>query len=132
VGYTDDMGVAAPRTVLVVDDEPDVVTLVRLLIRDIPDLDVVAEAVDGHEALEMFDQLDGPPVPHVVVLDSQMPGMKGMEVARLMRERVRGQRVVLFTAVVNERIREEARRAGIDEVVAKTEFKRLVEVLRSI
>jgi CheY-like chemotaxis protein len=132
MGYTPEMTKAAPRTVLVVDDESDVVTLVRLLIRDVPDLEVVAEAVDGQGALELFDQLDGPPVPHVVVLDNQMPGMKGMEVARLMRERVPGQRVVLFTAVVNDRVREEARRAGIDEVVAKTEFKRLVEVLRSI
>ena len=121
----------APRTVLVVDDEPDVLTLVRLLIRDVPEVEVVAEAVDGPSALEMFDKLDAPPVPRVVVLDNQLPGLMGVEVARLMRERVPEQRVVLFTAFVNDRVLEEARSVGIDEVVAKTEFKRLVEVLRS-
>src|SRR5438270_7732479 len=126
------MTVVAPRTVLVVDDEPDVLTLVRLLMRDVPEVEVVAEAVDGPSALEMFDKLDSPPVPHVVVLDNQMPGLKGVEVARLMREPVPGQRVVLSTAFVKDRVLEEARSVGIDEVVAKAEFKRLVEVLRSI
>lgn len=62
--------------VLVVDDS----TLMRRLIRDAlttdPTLDVVAEAADGQEALQLIHELR----PDVVTLDIEMPGMSGLEV----------------------------------------------------
>jgi DNA-binding LytR/AlgR family response regulator len=69
-----------PRpTALIADDEPLLrEALARELTRAWPDLDVVAQARNGREAIEHFDALE----PDVCFLDVQMPGMSGVEVAQ--------------------------------------------------
>ena len=66
-------------TALIADDEPLLrERLAGLLARLWPELTVVAQARNGREALELFDQHQ----PQVVFLDVQMPGQNGIEAAR--------------------------------------------------
>src|SRR3546814_3000078 len=70
-------------TMLIVDDELDMRMLVRVVIEMANDsLSIVGEAADGHEAIRVWRDLDGPPVPDVVNLDNRLQGLSGLDVAR--------------------------------------------------
>lgn len=62
------------HTVLVVDDSPFIRQVVRDVIADAPDFEVVGEAGDGYDALGQVHAL----APDVVTLDVQMPGLDGL------------------------------------------------------
>ncbi len=62
--------------VLVVDDEELARTRIKGLLADLPDAEMVGEAENGLQAVEMIGELS----PDVVILDIQMPGMNGFEV----------------------------------------------------
>ena len=66
-------------TALIADDEPLLRgTLTRLLGNAWPDLEIVAQARNGREAIEMFEAKK----PDVCFLDVHMPGVSGVEAAR--------------------------------------------------
>ena len=70
---------SARPTALIADDEPLLrEDLARQLARAWPELEVVATARNGREAIELFDSL----APDVCFLDVQMPGVSGVAVAR--------------------------------------------------
>lgn len=74
-----------PRpTALIADDEPLLrEELVQMLALAWPDLDVVAQARNGREAVEHYEALR----PDVCFLDVQMPGLSGIDAARLIGRR---------------------------------------------
>jgi len=72
------VGAAAKLKVLIVDDEPPARERLRSLLAEIADVEVIGEAVNGHEALRETHDL----APDVVLLDVRMPGMDGLEAAR--------------------------------------------------
>lgn len=80
--------------VLLVDDHAVVRMGFRLLLEAQPDIEVVAEAESGEQALRDFatDRAD------VVVLDLSMPGIGGLETLRRLRARDAGQRVLVLSA----------------------------------
>ena len=116
-------------TVLIVDDDEDMRVLVKLQLELSGHIEVVAEAIDGIDALDSFVRLDPPPVPHVVLLDNRMPGMTGLEVAALLRERVSMQRIILFSAYLDDATVARARDLGITEVVSKGDVKDLADII---
>nr|WP_223244766.1 response regulator transcription factor [Streptomyces sp. CBMA156] len=61
-----------------VDDQPLIRTGLRVLIADAPDLEVVGEAGDGAEAVDLVARLR----PDVAVMDIRMPGTDGIEATR--------------------------------------------------
>ena len=69
------------KTILVVDDERNIIELVRLYLEQASF--TVVEARDGQQALDMHDRVD----PDLVVLDLMMPKMDGTEVTREIRRR---------------------------------------------
>ena len=118
---------ASPRPVrvLVVDDHADVRFLVRTILEDAgPPLEVAGEAAGGHAAVEAADRLD----PTVVVLDARMPDMDGFEAAALILERRPGQRILLCSAIVDDRTRELAQAAGISACLSKDHFEAIPRV----
>ena len=118
---------------LIVDDDIDMRTLVRVILEAANrGIDVVAEAVDGVDALAVFERLDPPPVPTVVILDNRMPGMTGLDVAREIRRRLPGQRIILFSAFVTPEIRAEAREIGIDACLDKGDYMRLPDLVMEL
>lgn len=68
--------------ILVVDDEPDVVEVVRVTFRLQWAESEVISAADGEEALEVFQR----ELPDAVILDVGLPGMGGFDVCRRLRE----------------------------------------------
>jgi DNA-binding NarL/FixJ family response regulator len=65
-------------TVVVVDDEQLVRSGLRLILEAEPGIEVVGEAGDGRQAVELTRRLD----PQVVLMDVQMPVMNGIEATR--------------------------------------------------
>ena len=98
--------------ILVVDDDPNVVELVRLYLER-----------DGHEVLIANDGVAGlelarEELPDLIVLDLMMPRMDGMEVCRTLRQRS-SVPVVMLTAMVEEDDRLAGLDLGADDYVTK-------------
>jgi DNA-binding LytR/AlgR family response regulator len=73
-----------PITALIADDEPLLRQHLRAQLQRLwPELQVMDEARNGHEVLELFEAHQ----PDVVFLDIQMPGMNGIEAARALARR---------------------------------------------
>ena len=66
----------ATISVVVADDVEAMRSLARLALELHDDIEVVAEAADGHEALDRVREL----APDVLLLDISMPGLDGLEV----------------------------------------------------
>jgi two-component system phosphate regulon response regulator PhoB len=102
-------------TVLIVDDEPNIVELVRVTLED-DRLDVVA-ATSGTEALELAAAVR----PQVVLLDVHLPDLSGLEVCRRLRRDpcLSGARIVLLTAAAQRDDVRAGLAAGADEYLTK-------------
>jgi DNA-binding NarL/FixJ family response regulator len=79
--------------VLIADDEPMIRAGVRAVLATDPDIDIVAEAVDGHDAVELSRRHR----PMVAVLDIRMPGLNGIDAASEIRRTVPGTSVIMLT-----------------------------------
>jgi two-component system phosphate regulon response regulator PhoB len=106
---------AAMTTILVVDDEPSILELVRFTLED-ADVRVV-EASDGAEALILARRVK----PDLVLLDVQMPRLDGLEVCRqLRREPAFGRTpIIMLTAAGQQADRDRGLGAGADEYLTK-------------
>ena len=103
--------------VLVVDDQSMVRAGLRMLLSDQPDIDVVAEAGNGLEAVAQAQRFP----PDVVLMDIRMPELDGLEATRAIRSRWpdRGIRIVAMTANAMAEDREACLAAGMDDYVSK-------------
>jgi CheY-like chemotaxis protein len=120
-------------TMLIVDDELDMRMLVRLVIEMANNgLTIVGEAADGAEALQVWRDLDGPPVPDVVILDNRMPELSGIEVAQQILEERPGQLIVLYSAFLDDSVRAKAAEVGITLCVSKHDLERLPGIIREL
>jgi CheY-like chemotaxis protein len=118
-------------TILVVDDDADMRFLARSVLEG-SGIEVAGEAADGVEALAKLEELDPPPIPTVVLLDNQMPGLTGLEVAeQILRERPE-QIIVLFSAYLDADIIAKAERLGIASCVSKNDAMDLPEILTDL
>jgi two-component system NarL family response regulator len=105
----------AKATVLVVDDHALLRTGVANIINQEPDLQVVAEAGDGVEAVAAFERHH----PDVTLLDLRMPLMEGVEVVRRIRERDPRARVIVLTTYDTDDEISRALKAGAKAYVLK-------------
>ena len=110
-----EMKLMSKGTVLVIDDEKDLIELVRYNL-DKEGFDVVA-ASDGSSGLEIATRHR----PNLVVLDLMMPGMDGLEVCRRMRgdERTRRIPVIMLTAKAAETDKIIGLEMGADDYITK-------------
>ena len=79
--------------ILVVDDHPPMRMGLVSLIRSQPGMDVVAEASDGEEAIEVYDDV----LPDVVLMDLRMPGIGGVEAILAIRKKHPEARVIVLS-----------------------------------
>ena len=120
-----------PIRVLLVDDEPDMRMLVRLMLERTADIDVVGEAASGEEAVSQSSALR----PDCLLLDYMMPGsFDGIETTRRIRERAMDGRpgIVMFTAYSTPELRDLATDVGVDRVLSKDDFSRVADAIRDV
>ncbi|HEX7809626.1 MAG TPA: response regulator transcription factor [Thermoanaerobaculia bacterium] len=102
-------------TVLVVDDHSLVRTGVANIISHEPDLQVIAEAANGLEAVEAYEKYH----PDVTLLDLRMPVMEGVEAVRQIRERDPLAKVIVLTTYDTDDDISRALKAGAKAYVLK-------------
>ncbi|MFI5339825.1 MAG: response regulator [Candidatus Methylomirabilales bacterium] len=110
--------------VLVVDDEPDAVELLKefLLGKGYE----VLTASDGEEALHKLKEER----PHLILLDVRMPKMSGLEVLKQIREIDHEVGVIMVTAVHEEETGRQALRMGaVDYITKPLDLKYLERVI---
>lgn len=101
-------------SVLVADDDPDVRTMVRMLLE--LDGHSVIEAKDGASAWDMIKSHK----PAVVIADVQMPGLTGLELCvKVKAAQMSRTRIIVYTAGMATR--EQADEAGCDAYFLKTD-----------
>ena len=106
---------AAPASVLIVDDHALLRTGVANIINHEPDLQVVAEAANGVEAVDAFERHR----PDVTLLDLRMPVMEGVEAVRRIRERDPHARVIVLTTYDTDEDITRALKAGAKAYILK-------------
>ena len=100
-------------TVLVVDDA----AFMRMMIRDILAKEgfVIHEAVNGRDAVDKYEEIH----PDLVTLDITMPEMNGLDALRIIRERDPGARVLMVSAMGQQKMIVEALEAGAMDFLVK-------------
>jgi DNA-binding NarL/FixJ family response regulator len=118
----------SPTRILLADDHALVRTGLRMILDAEPDLEVVAEAADGYEAL---DALAGTPI-DLAVLDIAMPRMTGLQAAREIKRLHPHVRILILSMHDNEQYFFEAIKAGASGFVLKSVVDRdLLEACRA-
>ncbi len=114
--------------VMLADDHAVVRRGLRLVLDAEPDLEVVAEAGDGAEAVERGLQEDV----DLAIIDISMPRMTGLQAVRELHRRRPGLRILILSMHQNEQYLYEALKAGASGYVLKTVVDRdLVEACRA-
>lgn len=117
-----------PVRVMVVDDQADARFLVRAILGEHADLDVVAEADGADSALRALDSAR----PQVALLDARMPRVDGFELAPLLLERAPELRIALLTSIVDHVVEAQAREAGVHRCASKGDFEALPALVREL
>jgi DNA-binding NarL/FixJ family response regulator len=115
--------------VILVDDHPVLRTGLRTLIQTESDLEVVGEAGEGWQAVELASQLN----PDVIVMDLALPGLGGLDATREIRRRGLRCAVLVLTAQAEERYLFPVLQAGGSGYVRKdVADEQLVEAIRVV
>ncbi len=105
-----------PIRVLIVDDHPVVRQGLRSLLAGHPDLEIIGEAVDGSEVLPFLAKHPT----DVILLDIQMKGQSGIEVARRVRTSYPDVKIVILTTYDDDSLLREAMEAGVHGFLLKS------------
>jgi DNA-binding NarL/FixJ family response regulator len=122
------MTIPVTTRILVADDHEIVRRGLKLVMDREPDLDVVAEAADGAEAVERALSEDI----QLAILDVSMPRMTGLQAARELAHRRPELRMLILSMYENEQFLFEALKAGASGYVLKSGVDRdIVEACRA-
>src|SRR3954471_9009779 len=115
--------------VLVADDDPLIRAGIRQVLASAADIDVVAEAADGHEAVEAARRWR----PEVALLDIQMPRLDGLATAEELARVVPAVRSLILTTFGEDRYIAEALRLQLAGFMMKDSAPdELIHAVRSV
>ena len=119
------------KTVLVVDDEPDVTTSIKMAFESAPPRFNVICANSGEECL---NHLKTKNLPDLILLDIMMPRMSGWEVQKQLQEHPVWKEIpiVFLTAVPERGIKEETNFQGVDYFEKPVDIIELKKQVRNI
>jgi len=107
--------VPQPIRLILVEDHALVRAALRSLIKRLPDVEVVAEAANGYQALALVQELR----PKIVVMDVAMPKLNGLEALARIRREVPGTKVLLISMFLDEEHVLQALHLGASGYVSK-------------
>jgi CheY-like chemotaxis protein len=120
---------------LIVDDEPDVIRIVRFFLEDSGcKPDQLYDAYSAQECVEKIEEVK----PDMVILDVMMPGKDGLWACAVIKSRPEFEKVkvVLYTALPEDEIRLKAKLCGADGFMQKgigyTEFIDYLDSFRQV
>lgn len=102
-------------TIVLADDHQVVRSGLRTLLEADLGAQIVGEAADGLEAVQLVERLQ----PDILIVDLMMPGLTGLEVARRVRQRARQIGIIVLSMHAAESYVREALRAGATGYVLK-------------
>jgi DNA-binding NarL/FixJ family response regulator len=119
----------SPIRILVADDHFIVRMGLTAVVNTEPDMEIVAEASDGAEAIALFAQFN----PDITLLDLRMPAINGIEVAVAIRKQNPAARILMLSALAGDEDIHRALEAGVAGYVLKdaTEEK-LIPAIRAV
>lgn len=104
-----------PLKLLLVDDSPDVLHDLQLLLELSGEMEIVGETNNGLEAVDLAAAL----LPDVVLMDLELPGQDGFEATRQIKSQQCAPRVIILSMHASPVDRERARASGADDFVVK-------------
>jgi DNA-binding NarL/FixJ family response regulator len=115
--------------ILAVDDHPLLREGIAALIRNEPDMELVAEASNGREAIEQFRKVQ----PDVTLMDVQMPDMSGIDALIAIREEAPKAKIIVLTTYGGDALAMRAMKAGAQAYVLKGLVRKdLLETIRAV
>jgi NarL family two-component system response regulator LiaR len=115
--------------IVVADDHPPYRQAIRQTLESQADLEVVAEASDGRQALELCRVL----APDLVLMDLVMPVMDGVGATRLIKREYPNPRVLVLTALNESSSLSECIKAGAEGYILKdAPAERLIDAVRAV
>ena len=115
----------ATLTTIVVDDEQLASDELSYLLKDFPDIDLIANGSNGLQAVELIRKLQ----PDLVFLDVQMPGLDGMGVVRRLREEELEMPHFIFVTAYEQYAVEAFRLEAMDYLLKPVDKARLEETI---
>lgn len=106
---------SSKQRILIVEDHTLLRAGLRALLTQEADIEIVGEANNGHDAVNMIAKLN----PHLVLMDLSMPGMNGIEAIRNIKRRYPETRVLVLTIHKTDEYIHESLRAGADGYILK-------------
>jgi DNA-binding NarL/FixJ family response regulator len=104
-----------PKCILIVDDHAYIRKAIRDFLENESSFEVCGEAADGYDAIQKAKELN----PDLIILDFSMPGMNGIEAARVLKKIFPQTPIVMLTSHHPSVLRYDTQAAGIDAVVPK-------------
>ena len=118
-----------PIRVVLADDHPVVRTGIRNLLSRSADINVVGEASNGSEALQMCADLK----PDVLLLDMEMPGIKGVEVAQKLKNQENEIHILALSAYDDKQYILELLESGASGYLTKEEApETIIDAIRGV
>jgi DNA-binding NarL/FixJ family response regulator len=115
--------------VILADDHPVTRGGIRNLLERAPDIAVIGEANDGAEALRLVQELN----PDVLLLDMEMPGFKGVEVAQQLQAAQSPVRILALSAYNDKQYILELLASGASGYLIKEEVpETIIEAVRGV
>ena len=115
--------------VLLADDHPVVREGLRTMLATTPDIEVVAEASDGLDAIEKANEHR----PNVILMDIRMPNLDGLEATRRIKSRLKSTSIIVLTIYDNDAYIVDAVRAGAGGYMLKDASKELlIHAIRAV
>jgi NarL family two-component system response regulator LiaR len=122
------MNTADPIRVMIVDDHDMVRKGLATFLKAKLDLELVGEAGNGQEALDVCEQVQ----PDVILMDLVMPKMDGITATRAIRERWSQVQVIALTSFQEKKLVQEALQAGaISYLLKNVSVDDLAEAIRA-
>jgi len=115
--------------VLVADDHTILRQGIKALLDNQAGIEVIGEAKDGREALELVERL----LPDVILMDIGMPGLNGLEATRRIKKKFPGIKVLVLTMYTNEEYVFQILNAGANGYLVKeTAFQDLISAIKAV